>query len=155
MIQHKKGQTIIIDLFIAISIFVLLIGATALIWHNYRAKLANDFIYEDLHVKAFQVTDLLVKSTGNPGAWENNISSAAVIGLAESDRVLDRNKVEAFANISHNEGVKLLNLGDYNYYFEIKDVNGGNLPNGDVKFNVERYVSYEGSDEIFKFTLWK
>jgi len=137
MIQHKKGQTIIIDLFIAISIFVLLIGAT------------------DLQVKAFQVTDLLVKSTGNPGAWENNISSAAVIGLAESDRVLDRNKVEAFANISHNEGVKLLNLGDYNYYFEIKDVNGGNLPNGDVKFNVERYVSYEGSDEIFKFTLWK
>ena len=55
MIQslHKKAQMSMVDLFMAISIFIILISAIALLWHNYKVKLADDFAYEDLQVKAF------------------------------------------------------------------------------------------------------
>ena len=157
MIQslHKKAQMSMVDLFMAISIFIILIIAIALLWYNYKVKLAEDFAYEDLQVKAFQVSDLLVKSPGKPSKWEDNISSLGVIGLAESDRVLSKEKVEAFENISHNLGVKTLNLGGYNYYFELGSANGGLQPNGDIVFTIKRYVLYEGQEKVFEFTLWK
>ena len=157
MIQslHKKAQMSMVDLFMAISIFIILISAIALLWYNYKVKLAGDFAYEDLQVKAFQVSDLLVKSPGNPSKWEDNISSLGVIGLAESDRVLSKEKVEAFENISHSLGVKTLNLGEYNYYFELDSANGGLHPNGDIIFIIKRYVIYEEQEKVFEFTLWK
>src|SRR3989344_8398280 len=128
MIQYKKAQTSIIDFLIATIIFTILIGISILTLYNYNNKVIEDISYEDIQVKAIQITDSLIKNEGNPTRWEDNISSALVIGLAENDRIIKKEKLDAFADINHSYGVKLLNTGEYNYYFKLKSTVGGLSP---------------------------
>ncbi len=178
MIRTKRGQAAVTDLFIAISVFIILITITTLTWNLYNIRLTSRFDYDDMMMKGFQVSDLLIKSKGIPADWHiaynttypnprvNNccIKPQEVIGLAESERVISPEKIDAFKDISdsHPEIIKdTLNINLYNYYFVIRNqtgnalLNTGLFPSGKYAVNLARIALYNGQPVIMEFAIWK
>ena len=157
----RKGQIASIDLFIAITIFVMLLGVVLHAWNLYNMRLQDNIEYERMQLAAFRVSDLLAKSTGYPGAWEENPGAAETLGLASSGRVLSASKVSAFASMGYDVSRQKLKLVPYEYRFRIKQLSNNvttalGLPvSGDLSVTAERYVSYNNEKAIMEFTVWK
>ncbi len=66
----KKGQAGITDLFVAVAIFIILITITSVLWNLYNVRLLNRMEYEEVVVKSFEVSDLLLKTPGEPDNWD-------------------------------------------------------------------------------------
>lgn len=158
--RNKKAQIVTTDLFIAVVIFTILMSIIVVSWGRYTTKLDDKLNYEEMQIRAFQISNLLVKSNGNPSNWENggNIES---LGLAARDRILSSSKVDAFVNLSYGNITKLLGIRNYDFYFKLKDSENnslalkGNIPSGDFAVSLRRYVIYENEDAVMEFTLWK
>ena len=164
------------DLFIAISVFIILITITTLTWNLYNIRLTTRFDYDEMMIKGFQTSDLLVKSKGIPGDWHTNyndtgntndirvIKPQQLIGLADNERVLSVERVAAFKDISDAKPQIIkdaLKINLYNYYFVIRNQTGnpitntGFFPSGKYAVNLARIVLYNDQPAIMEFALWK
>lgn len=155
MLSKKRSQASMLDLFMGAFLFIILITFVMITWNNYNNRLYERLIYEQIELKTFQVSDLLVRSSGSPTNWEDNISSLKVIGLADKDRILSTNKVAAFVNLSNDNVTKILNLENYNFYFKLGSYISGSTPNGTISVSLRRYVIFENATEEIQFILWK
>ncbi len=160
MFRCKKSQIVIIDLVIALFIATILIIVIILAWNRYTIILNEDCMYKEMQIIAFQTADLLIKTGGEPIDWEKTPSSVDVIGLASSDRSLSIEKVAAFLNLSYNISSKSLGLEFYDFYFQLKHVNGTKLgeygkPPNNFVVNAQRLVSYKNEKAIVEFAVWK
>ncbi|MDP1694982.1 MAG: hypothetical protein Q8L34_05580 [Candidatus Woesearchaeota archaeon] len=166
MLSKRNGQAAVTDLFIAISVFIILITITTLTWNLYNIRLTSRFDYDDMMLRGFQVSDLLVKSKGIPPDWHINYNTALpqVIGLADNERVLSPEKVDAFKALSDSDPAAIknaLNINLYNYYFVIRNqtgvplLNTGLFPSGKYAVNLARIVSYNNQPVIMEFAIWK
>src|SRR3989344_6068419 len=99
----KKGQIMIMDLFMSFFVFILLISSVIFTWNAYTLRLNDKLDYEEMMTKAFHVSDLLIENPGVPSEWEKSSSSVEVIGLATKDRVLSEEKVNAFINFDESK----------------------------------------------------
>ncbi len=176
MFFRKRGQAAVTDLFIAISVFIILITITTLTWNLYNIRLTSRFDYDEMMLKGFQVSDLLVKSKGTPADWHTNynittprgspadIIPPIVLGLSDNERVLSPERVDSFKDISDSNPqiVKdALRINLYNYYFVIRNqtgaplLNSGNFPSGKYAVNLARIVLYKDQPVIMEFAIWK
>lgn len=162
MFRHKRAQLAVTDLFIALFVATILIVIIIFTWNRYTVILEENVDYEEMQIIAFQISDLLVKSKGEPEDWENDPNNVDVIGLASSDRELSPMKVEAFINLSYNITLKSLGAELYDYYFQLKHINGTKMAEHGVIFppnssvvNVPRLVIYENEEAIVEFAVWK
>ncbi len=181
--SSRKGQAAVTDLFIAISVFIILITIITLTWNLYNIRLQNRFDYDDMMIKAFQVTDSLVKGRGVPADWETRDqkignSNVQVLGLSENERFLSEQKVKVFSldpSKSTNPNAKLddqtlkntLKINLYNYYFVLRHLNGtvtgcptecntrGTFPSGNYVVNLARLAMYQGQPVYLEFAVWK
>jgi len=155
----KKSQIVSTDLFMAASVFVILLTTIIFSWNLYYTRLNEKIAYNDIMVNAFQISDLLVKSKGKPSIW--NSTNVEIVGLAEYDRNISTQKVNSFNNMSYNELKELFNAERYEFYFQIKHLNGTAMDshgmefNGTYSINIRRYVMYENEKAIIDFRLWK
>lgn len=154
----KKSQIFTTDLFIALSIFIILIGVVLLTWTRYNIKLNEDINFEDMQIKAFHITDMLTKTEGYPTAWEKNLSSLEVIGLMEKDKTLSLAKTGNFTSLNYNLTKNLFNIELYDFYFTVKNINGSKLLQyGIIKneelVNIRRIINYGSQKAIMEFTL--
>lgn len=163
MFKSKRAQIAVTDLFIALFIATILIILIVYSWNSYAVVLSDNVDYNEMQIIAFQITDLLVKTKGEPENWETNPDNADVIGLASSDRILSTEKVYAFINnLTYNNASLILGAGFYDFYFQLKHINGTKLadfgqsiiPNRSV-VNVPRVVSYKNEKAILEFAIWK
>ena len=84
---NKKGQTIMIDLMIAIVVFVIAVFFLFNMYEDNKKNIIEQQTMVDLQEKASQVSDVLVRSGGIPENWETlSLSDVNVIGLAKKDR---------------------------------------------------------------------
>ncbi len=179
MTSNTKGQAAVTDLFIAISVFIILITITTLTWNLYNIRLTSRFDYDEMMLKGFQVTDLLVKSKGIPADWHitynrttprprppnsADINTPRIIGLADNERILSPERIDAFKDISdaHPQIIKdALKINQYNYYFVIRNqtgtplLNTGFFPSGKYAVNLARIAQYNGQPVIMEFAVWK
>ena len=161
MRKGKRGQAAITDLFIAISVCVILITVTTLSWELYNIRLNSRLDFDDMVIKGFIITDTLVKSPGIPNNWEENPTTVVKIGLAEKDRTIDEEKLLAFIGLTEDQIKNNFQIGLYNIYFIIKNVNGtaivdkGSTPTGSITINLARIVMYKGEPKVMEFALWK
>ena len=162
MKQDKKSQIVMIDLMMAMFIFIVLLTAIMLFWNRYTLTANKQIEYEEAQFMAYQISDLLVKAKGKPLDWEKNLSNVHVIGLASSDRIISTSKVNAFLNISYNNSKKILNIPYYDFSFQIKDLGGNNITalygkkaGEDFIISLRRYVLYENEKAIMELKLWK
>ncbi|MEK6903061.1 MAG: hypothetical protein AABW64_00245 [Nanoarchaeota archaeon] len=181
MKQHflsRRGQAAVTDLFISISVFIILITIITLTWNLYNIRLQNRFDYDDMMIKAFQVTDSLVKGRGVPTDWEtqNPVTNVQVLGLSENERFLSEQKVKIFAKDPKIYSAALLSdavlkstlkINLYNYYFVLRHLNGtvtgcpsacnnrGTFPSGNYVVNLARLVMYQNQPVYLEFAVWK
>ena len=158
-LQSRKAQIAVTDFFIALFILGILVSFIILSWNTQELRFNEALEYEDMMVKAFQVSDVLVGTQGYPLNW--NSTNVDVIGLAESDRIISNDKLTRFSNIT-DAGVKsAFSLAPYNFEFVLEKADGtelfskGSSFNGNKAVNAERIVLYQENEAIVKFTLWK
>jgi hypothetical protein len=187
MNQHfssRGGQAAVTDLFISISVFIILITIITLTWNLYNIRLQSRFDYDDMMIKTFQATDSLLKGRGVPADWETRDqkvgnSNVQVLGLSENERFLSEQKVKVFAldpsKYPTNPNARLddavlkstLKINLYNYYFVLRHLNGtvtgcptacnsrGTFPSGNYVVNLARLVMYQNQPVYMEFAVWK
>ena len=155
----SKGQIIMNDLFIALSLFLVVIVFTVLLFNNYSVHLNEEIETNDMLITAFQISDVLVSNSGYPSKWEENISSTKNIGLATKDRIISKDKLNNFTNLDYDTSRGLLKLY-YNFYINLKDLDNNTIAtygyiNGEKIVNIKREVFYEGEEAILEFAVSK
>ncbi len=160
MFKNKKSQLAVTDLLIASVVLIILILLLIFWWNRYTEVLSEESAYQKKQIILFQTADLLIKSQGLPQNWEENPNEVKVIGLASSDRDISEDKVIAFVNLSYNVTSKSLGLDLYDFYFQLKSVNGTKLfehgkdPTDEV-INIQRIVLYKNEKAIIELSIWE
>ncbi|MCD6496503.1 MAG: hypothetical protein J7K54_04500 [Candidatus Aenigmarchaeota archaeon] len=154
-----KGQVWSFDLAVSMIIFIGALASVVFAWNFMSTGAFESQEMKSLQLRALGISDSLLRTPGIPEDW--NSSNVIVLGLA-TDGLLDRQKVEQFISMDHNKTRQLLDLGGYEYYFEVSDINGtvynNTLPSisPDAKIIVpsERYATYEGRAVKVSFVIW-
>jgi hypothetical protein len=122
----RKGQINSIDFMIAVLIFAVLLVFLIGFWFLNMAEISTMMERDRLDSAAIAVSDMLVKTPGVPGNWEEDPSSAWAVGLAESQNVLIGEKVANFTALDYNASKEIMGI-DGDYYFYIEDLEGNRL----------------------------
>ncbi|MBS3125968.1 hypothetical protein J4453_00805 [Candidatus Woesearchaeota archaeon] len=161
MSLSRNGQLVISDLFIAVFVFMVLLISSVIIWDKYSVQLSEDTAYKEIGLQALQVSDLLVKTPGMPNAWEQDPSTVERIGLANHDRNLSEEKLNAFLALNYSVARDMLSPL-HHFYFQLKYLNGSDIidpygaaPNGTFIFPANRLVRYHDEEAILRFTVWE
>ncbi|HLC98875.1 MAG TPA: hypothetical protein VJC00_02605 [Candidatus Nanoarchaeia archaeon] len=162
-IRPRRSQVGMGDLFLSVSVFVILLVAVVLIYNNYNENFVSRQEYNLMQTYAFQATNLMVKSGGIPAGWEADPDSARLIGFAynsNNERNLSPQKVESFLNISYDRSKELLGSG-YDFYLRIADIQGNILAEkgmnstGYLSAAIERRVLYDGDEAVLSLAFWR
>ena len=155
---RKKGQAAITDLFVAIGIFIVLITITSILWNLYNIRLQNRMIYDDLVIKGFQISDLMLKTPGKPDNWDvlilsddiTDVNDIYYVGLVEGELKIPRNKTLGLSKLEEENISRIFHAGQYRLGIRIRDADGGDLysvgrVSGSSKYSVNlgRNVMYQ------------
>jgi len=126
--MYKKGQVSNFDLVIAMSIFIFILFVMVGTWDEISRKIYH---YEDrrsTYYKGLDITDILIKTTGNPTNWDrlDTIDSSTVfaIGFASKPNVLDEDKIEKFESLEYGEMKDILGLSKEDFNLVIHNIGG-------------------------------
>ena len=169
LIQHKKAQVAVLDLFIAAMIFGIMVATIMAAWNSYNIKIEEKIENNDDILRAYHVSDLLVRYPGRPSYWELNsgLSSDPVdtIGLAEKDGVIDPTKLAVFFNFSDDYIKNKLKIKGYEYYFRLAYINdtdfdppvikGEKINDSETIISIRRFALYNGTEVILEIQLQK
>lgn len=157
--SSRKAQLGMSDLFLAVSIFVVLLGAVVFTYNHYTVKFESRQNFNRMQLATMQITELLVKSPGMPADWESNSSKTRIIGLAYSSRNISEEKVSRFIDMSYDESKRIFGTNN-DFHFRLADMGGsliaekGYNATGNTAISMERRVLYNGENAILSFTLW-
>ena len=159
----KKGQLFSLDLVASVVIFIILFAFIISLWNLYSTRLSENIYSEELQLLSFQITDLLVKSQGEPTNWENNPENVSVIGLKLNPNYLDSNKINAFLTLDYNLTKELFNIERFDFNFKILDLNGNTISETGLSspetnsyiISNKRLVIIQNETRQISFTLWK
>ena len=157
----KRGQAAVTDLFVAVAIFITLVTITTATWNLYGTRLNSRITYDDMVVKAYQVSDILLKTGGEPNNWEtfdfsSGVSGVGYVGLIDNDRHIPYEKIVGLINLyDYDSGISLSNmfsLGQYDFGVNILDAGGssiysfgGAVAGARYTVNLARTMIYEDS----------
>ncbi len=155
----RKGQIGTTDLFLAIILLIALVTIFFITWNMYHSRLSDVIPRNEMELYTIQLTNQLVRSSGIPDNWESNISSIQAIGLADTDRVISEEKLQAFISLDYNATRELLNIGSYEFYFLLLKENEtiteiGSYPSGQ-SVKLRRNVIYQDETSTIEVALWK
>lgn len=155
-LKSKKAQASSLDLFIAASIFMIIMTLTILTYSNYSKQVEDNSEYEDMFLKALELSDAFVKTAGIPTNW--NKSNVIVFGFAEEDRKISKEKAQRFCSFPMNDSRKVMSL-NYQFYFNLSDgnitISCGSVPTGSRAVNIPRRILLENKSAVLEFTVWK
>lgn len=149
----------ITDLFVAVGIFIILITITSVLWNLYNVRLINRLEYDDLVVKSFEISDLLLKTPGEPDNWDYLILTGAItaeeikfVGLVEEELKIPFNKTQGM-DILEEEAIRgIFHAGQYRLGIRIRNSTAGEMyvmgkVSGGSKFSVNlgRDILYQNS----------
>lgn len=126
----NKGQFFSSEVLMAYFIFSLAIIMVFFLWNVAVKEINQSEEMYNLEEKAVSLGEKLVKTEGVPKNWtKKNVMS---VGLAKEKqpRVLDKTKIIEFIqlmNESYEERSHLLGLGKYDFFFNLTDMQGGQI----------------------------
>ncbi len=156
----RKGQIWTLDMALSLMIFFSALLSIIMAWNFISADIFEGQEMREMQLKTMTVSDSLIRTPGVPENWTND--TVSVIGLAYDDNELDIQKVGEFANMSYSRSRALLDVMPYNFYFEVRDINGTlymntSNPIGDdasVVIPAIRYASFGGRIVKVTFVMW-
>ena len=155
-LMNKKSQAWGLDLFVAITIFLLgLIGA-----YIYAINFLNESqeILESLYSEGTYISDLIL-SEGVPSNW--TLGDVRIPGIL-SNKKINQTKLDNFYQIDYDELKNLLNAKNEFYFnFSNMEVSGqpiegiGNPPsNPENMLQIERFTIYKNKPIKFTLFIW-
>jgi hypothetical protein len=151
--KSNKAQTISFDLLIAVFIFSIILVLIMIKLNYYNETLFEKAEYRDMMLRAFEISEALVKTSGKPTGWDS--TNVVFLGLASDDRKISKEKAEEFCNISETRIRSMLDLSYYFYFNLNGTITCGSIPAGKKIVSVKRNVFFEGKNAILEFTLWR
>lgn len=125
--RNKRGQAAITDLFVAVGIFIILITITSVLWNLYNVRLLNRLEYDDLVVKSFEISDLLLKTPGQPDNWDylalngGSAEDIMFLGLVEEELRIPFNKTEGMDALGEDVIRDIFHAGQYRLGIRIRN----------------------------------
>jgi hypothetical protein len=156
----RKGQLWTLDMALSLIIFMSAMLSLLFAWNFISAYTIESQELKELQLRSMTLSDSLIRTPGIPDDW--NESTVRVIGLAYDDNTLDEYKVDGFLNMSYVKARSLLGTQPYEFYFEIRDINGTLYRNSSLAIDglsstvvpSERYAVYGGRVVKVLFALW-
>ena len=159
----RKAQLWSLDFVMSLLIFMSAVLAVAFAWNYISANAAETQEMKELQYKVLALSDSLIRTPGIPAEW--NETTVEVIGLAEDENVLNVTKVSHFISMSNTDYERaraLLNMGPYEFYFEVADLNGTVIQNttnplspaASMVIPAERYSLYNGRMAKVSLIIW-
>lgn len=143
---YSRGS-VSFDFVFASLIFILILGFSIVAYSSYADNYLLIENKRTLEASALSISEILVKSKGQPSNWENDVSGLEVLGLAESENTLSTDKVSVFDSLSVNQTKSLLGITN-DFFISIESVDGetlfskGNDLTNTSSVSIERIVYY-------------
>lgn len=161
LLKKKKAQIAIIDLFTALSVFIILILTIIVLFNFYTIRLQENIFREELRDKAFMLGEILL-STGKPVDWD--YSTVEIIGLARYDRHIQEERFNEFKdNITYVDAKGLLGLGGFDFYVRLTELDGNFIGDYGNDISLEkqevvalrRIIFYEDEPARMEVRVWR
>ena len=153
---QMSGQIWSMDFTASIVILLVIIVPALFLWYNADTESNEQRSIFMAERQALTLTDLMMTTPGAPSLWDNK--TVISVGFATEKNVLEDQKLYEFNRTDYQ---KLKTLFGYDFYFELKDINGtvyyskGQQPFPlNTAVPVERRGLYNDRIVILAFTLW-
>jgi hypothetical protein len=157
--MEQRGQVSAYDIFAAVFLFMLAFITLRGIWLNSIESAERAQALIEMKMKTMQAIDSLLKTTGYPNNWDGG--NVELIGLAQKENVLSRKKMLQFAALDYGSARELLQLGNYDFRFELHaknsadDLNVGMaVDNNSTVVSLKRTVEYGGAEASVLFKVF-
>jgi hypothetical protein len=150
---NKNAQLFLVDILFAIFVFIsmfILINKFTIEFFTKSEEIDNEELLESVSITAI---DLLLRNEGIPPHW-TKISEVKSIGLIITPYVINLTKFQLFIAGDYAKIKRLLNLVDYEFYFEVLDLEGDLLGKKGLK-QEEKHKIWITKPIIYKNKLAK
>lgn len=160
--KSKRGQLFSLDAIASLVIFISIIIFTMALWNLYSTRLQQNMLSEELQLTAFQVSDILLQTSGVPSNWEDQPEAVQMPGLAETAPHLVSKKIDSFLALDYNAAKKAFNLEAFEYTFTLLDANGNKIKSSGMSANatkvpvisLHRWAVVDNETRQIIFSLW-
>jgi hypothetical protein len=132
-----KAQAWSMDFIASITVFILIFSIVVFSWNYVNTQNAERSLFSEMQVSGLDISDILVRSPGNPEDW--NESNVLSIGLAYRENVLNETKVDQFVSMNYSLSRILLGLPYSEFYFALEYLNGTIIEYGGKNMTVGTY----------------
>lgn len=158
----RKGYVGSLDLILAMLLFLVVVYMV--FWANAEAadKIPSYEKSQAYKEKALNVTDVLLKTPGDPADWETlaDLNQTESIGFVKEANVLDRSKLLRFGDIPEQQARRMLGLTREKYRIEVLE-SGKNRDRVRYSFgsatspiaSIERLAILDGEAVKFRVSL--
>jgi hypothetical protein len=161
--MKRKAQIWTLDFAMSVLIFASALLSVMFAWNYVSSSAQANEEMKSMQLKVLTISDSLIRTPGSPPDWDS--SGVEAFGLASSENVLDPAKVTEFIAMSeanYSMVRALLGITAYEFYFEVRDINGtvlGNTtapvsPLATLAVPTERYCLWNDRIVKVKFVLW-
>lgn len=125
-----KAQMWSMDFIISATMFFLAVILILFAWDYIASENYEQILFNEMQNTGLFVSDVLIRIKGFPLEWTNdNVQS---IGLASEENILNETKIYQFINLDYNKIKRLLGLGNYEFYFELNDLDNVTIKQGGI-----------------------
>jgi len=155
----SRGQVFSIDLTTAVSLSLVTLAVLYMTWSFERLRIGETIYAQSLEDASNRLSEMLVKTKGEPPDWEENPVNATSIGLAEADRVLSPAKVDALGRVGC-DAVIHAPVDVTGCMVTLRSPDGrilrriGEPVGGDSAVTSTRIVSYMNVTTLLEVTVW-
>jgi hypothetical protein len=140
-----KAEVFSSDFIVGLSVFLIAISIFGIYYTNIQNDIVDYKIRNDMQTKADSVANLLATNSGDPEFWNSN--SVKIIGLQDSN-IINLTKFEELKKIDYFVAKRMLGVGGYEFYIELKNETGYTLRNGSSVFSYGKEMT-EDSLNVF------
>jgi len=127
-----KAEIFSSDFVMALTIFLIAVSTFGIYYTSLQSDISEYKIRNEIQSKANNIANLLLTSSGEPRYWSS--TNVKVIGLYDSG-LINLTKFEELKKIEYYTAKKMLGIGGYEFYIELKNETGHVLKNDSLVYN--------------------
>ncbi len=161
-----KAQIWSMDFVISVIMFFATISFLFFAWNYASSQTRTQISLISMQKTSLTVSDSLVRIPGIPKNWD--MENVVALGLVNGEYEINETKLGMFLDMSYSKAKKLLLDKNYEFYFEMRDMNntlielsGENVTKGtypsassSIVAPVTRHAMYNGKIITVNFILW-
>jgi len=119
----RRGFAISVDFMLAAMIFFLVLAYSVGTYYYYLGQYNAEEVRKNMEISTLAATDVLLKTQGVPGDWEQGAGNPQSVGLVERPNIIEPQKLSALAAMDYNYSKEAMGLGA-DYYLSVIELTG-------------------------------